>query len=311
MKELEDLKDLHELAYGNDKTSWKIDEIVQSSNIKKALLKLDFLEDAIDLPTNCFSTFKNRNGDEVTVMRKERYEEYEKQEKENREYKQIEENIGCPFNVIEHLINMKQFYFEKNGKKYIIEDYVITNNVIKFDSGTRLPGYEVCSLDCEVPFTMYGKMFWLKEDKSDTASDSEECGNCLYCKYEEECDNSWVKEAEKSKIKIKFGDLTPRELVEGFESVYIFRDKETNEMMVEYALRCKNDFVYLDKVKLDSEISVDKNIIKPELHSSTSIKDMTLSQIVDSKPLDEFGDVSLDEEYWFGDQYIRVRYYGD
>jgi len=82
-------------------------------------------------------------------------------------------------------------------------------------------------------------------------------------------------------------------------------------MMVEYAFRCKNDFVYLDKVKLDSEIIVDKNIIKPELHSSTSIKDMALSQIVDAKPLDEFGEISLDDEYWFGDQYIRVRYYGD
>lgn len=134
-------------------------------------------------------------------------------------------------------------------------------------------------------------------------NNSEECGNCIYCKYTDVCDTAM--------IKIKFGDLTSRELVKGFESVYIFRDKETNEMMVEYALRCKNDFVYIDKQKLDSEISVDKNIIKPELHSLTDIKDMTLNQIVNSKPLDEFGDVSLDEEYWFGDQYIRVRYYGD
>ncbi len=29
---------------------------------------------------------------------------------------------------------------------------------------------------------------------------------------------------ETTKIKMKFGDLTPRELVKGFESVYIFRD---------------------------------------------------------------------------------------
>lgn len=166
-KELEDLKELHELAYGNDKTSWKIDEITYSSNIKKALLKLDFLEDAIDLPTNCFSNFKNRNGDEVTVMRKERYEEYEKKEKENQNYKQIEENIGCPFKVIEHLINMIEFFFEKDGKMYIIDDYDIKNNTINFKSGTRLPDYKFCHIDNEVPFTLYGKMFWLKEDKSE------------------------------------------------------------------------------------------------------------------------------------------------
>ena len=49
--------------------------------IKQALLKLDFLEDAMDLPTNCFSIFKNRNDDEVVVMRKEKYEEYEEQKK--------------------------------------------------------------------------------------------------------------------------------------------------------------------------------------------------------------------------------------
>jgi len=36
---LEDLKELHELAYGNDKTSWKIDEIRMSSHIKQALIK--------------------------------------------------------------------------------------------------------------------------------------------------------------------------------------------------------------------------------------------------------------------------------
>lgn len=114
-----------------------------------------------------------------------------------------------------------------------------------------------------------------------------------------------------TKIKIKFGDLTPRELVKGFESVYIFRDEESKELMVEYALRCKNDLVYIDKGNLDSEIGIDENLINPELHSLTSIKDMTLRQIVDSKPKDEFGDAYLDEEYWFGSQYIRVRYYGD
>ncbi len=51
------------------------------NTVKQALLKLDFLEDAMDLPTNCFSSFKNRNGDEVTIMRRERYEEYQEQEK--------------------------------------------------------------------------------------------------------------------------------------------------------------------------------------------------------------------------------------
>ena len=36
---LEELKELHELAYGNEETSWKIDEIRMSSHIKQALIK--------------------------------------------------------------------------------------------------------------------------------------------------------------------------------------------------------------------------------------------------------------------------------
>lgn len=48
--------------------------------VEQALLKLDFLEDAMDLPIDCFSIFKNRNNDEVTIMRKEIYEEYQENE---------------------------------------------------------------------------------------------------------------------------------------------------------------------------------------------------------------------------------------
>lgn len=115
---------------------------------------------------------------------------------------------------------------------------------------------------------------------------------------------------ETTKIKIKFGDLTPRELVEGFESIYIYRNTDNDEMMVEYAARCKNDFVYLGQTELESELCVDDRVINTELHSLTSIKDMTLRDIIKSTPKDEFGDVYLDEEYWFDGQCIRVRYYG-
>lgn len=79
-KELEALDRLS--AFCDIGRYWNSDDyVVDVNTVKQALLKLDFLEDAIDLPTNCFSTFKNRNGDEVTIMRKERYEEYQEQEK--------------------------------------------------------------------------------------------------------------------------------------------------------------------------------------------------------------------------------------
>jgi len=46
---LKDLKELHELAYGNDKTSWKIDEIRMSSHIKQALIKAQEQEKVLSI----------------------------------------------------------------------------------------------------------------------------------------------------------------------------------------------------------------------------------------------------------------------
>ena len=42
--------------------------------------RLDFLKEAMDLDTNCTSQFKNKSGDEIVIMRKERYNDYEAQE---------------------------------------------------------------------------------------------------------------------------------------------------------------------------------------------------------------------------------------
>jgi len=62
------------LAFGMMQgAGYKVSDIEKA---QKQESKLKFLEDAMDLPTNCFSTFENRNGDEITIMRRERYEEY-------------------------------------------------------------------------------------------------------------------------------------------------------------------------------------------------------------------------------------------
>lgn len=81
---LEQLKELHELAYGNDKTSWKIDEIRMSSYIKNYILKA------------------------------------QKVEKENQKYKQLEEKLGCP---LEKFLTSNEIYSDlEDGtiKKYEI-----------------------------------------------------------------------------------------------------------------------------------------------------------------------------------------------
>jgi len=49
-------------------------------DVEQAVRKLDFYEGACDLSKSCFSTFKNRCGDKVTVMKKEMYDKYCKYE---------------------------------------------------------------------------------------------------------------------------------------------------------------------------------------------------------------------------------------
>jgi hypothetical protein len=146
--------------------------IIDNTKANEAIRCLSFLKDEAINDIACFKNsattktlyqlyFANFDNIEQALQKAQ------KQEKENAEYKNIEENIGCPFKVIEHLINMIQFFFEKDGKMYMIDDYDIKNNTINFKSGTRLPDYKFCRMNYEVPFTLYGKMFWLKEDKSE------------------------------------------------------------------------------------------------------------------------------------------------
>lgn len=66
MKELElleELKELHELAYGNEETSWKIDEIRMSSHIKQALIKSQKQEKALEILKRHFNfTFDDKHN---------------------------------------------------------------------------------------------------------------------------------------------------------------------------------------------------------------------------------------------------------
>lgn len=45
-------------------------------DVRQAVQRLDLLENACDVSTDCFSTFKNQSGNKVTVMRKETYDKY-------------------------------------------------------------------------------------------------------------------------------------------------------------------------------------------------------------------------------------------
>jgi len=66
---------------GNVEKQVLIDEnIALKKTLQEQSQRLDFLEDSIDLPINTTSQFKNKNGDEIVIMRKERYADYEAQE---------------------------------------------------------------------------------------------------------------------------------------------------------------------------------------------------------------------------------------
>lgn len=54
---MKDLKELHELAYGSDKTSWKIDDIRMSLHIKQALLKAQEQEKVLGIIKELISKY--------------------------------------------------------------------------------------------------------------------------------------------------------------------------------------------------------------------------------------------------------------
>lgn len=78
LEEIKTLKGFNQVECDNDENVNKSLDIIKQALLKaqEQEKKLNFLEDVMDLPTNCFSTIKNRNDDKVTIMRTERYEEY-------------------------------------------------------------------------------------------------------------------------------------------------------------------------------------------------------------------------------------------
>ena len=84
------------------------------------------------------------------------------------QYKQLEEQLGCPFYVIKHLINGLDFFYEDEYGIHLISSYNIENNTINFDDDWQDHDIEVGDFGgIELVFTEYKKSFWLREDKSE------------------------------------------------------------------------------------------------------------------------------------------------
>ena len=80
----------------------------------------------------------------------------------------LEEQLGCPFYVIKHLINGLDFFYEDEYGIHLISSYNIENNTINFDDDWQDHDIEVGDFGgVELVFTEYKKSFWLKKDKSE------------------------------------------------------------------------------------------------------------------------------------------------
>jgi len=78
---MSELEQIIEYITADKKVKYKATILFDCDIIKDELQRLDFLDEAMDLPTNCHSIFKNRNDDEVAIMRKEEYDKYCNQDK--------------------------------------------------------------------------------------------------------------------------------------------------------------------------------------------------------------------------------------
>jgi hypothetical protein len=78
-------------------------------------------------------------------------------------YKQLEEQLGCPFEVVFKLINQNELYYQ-------LYDELQHWTSVKVDLRKKVVWY--CKqrgghYACSQPLSYYGKTFWLREDKSE------------------------------------------------------------------------------------------------------------------------------------------------
>jgi hypothetical protein len=82
----------------------------------------------------------------------------------------LEEELGCPLEVVFKLAKQGRFYYEQDKELHLIVvfDIELRNNTIYFNE--QWLDYDIELGDfgtIELPLSQYGKTFWLKKDKSE------------------------------------------------------------------------------------------------------------------------------------------------
>ena len=82
----------------------------------------------------------------------------------------LEDEIGCPLNVLFKLAKQRHFYYEENKELHLINcfDIELFNNKIYFDSNWVDHDIELGDFGTiELPLNEYGISWWLKKDKEE------------------------------------------------------------------------------------------------------------------------------------------------
>lgn len=81
----------------------------------------------------------------------------------------LEEQLGCPLEVVAHLVMNKPFYYEDGyGRMHFIQGYELCTCSLLFgNTWEDVDIYVGENGDIEIPLSEYKKSFWLKEDKSE------------------------------------------------------------------------------------------------------------------------------------------------
>ena len=157
--------------------SGNVQNLTEEYNVlKKALQRLEAIDNAdtsralecLEVLENCASVCGDYSK-RANIVRQALLKAQE-QEKENIKYKTLEEEIGCPLEVLFKLAKQRHFYYEENDELHLINcfDIELFNNKIYFDSNWIDYDIELGDFGTiELPLNEYGKTFWLRKDKSE------------------------------------------------------------------------------------------------------------------------------------------------
>ena len=111
-----------------------------------------------------------RKDDNDLYISKDTFKPLEEELKYADKCHNLEEDLGCPLEILFKLVKQNKFYYEQDDELHLIVCFEIElrNGKIYFDESWLDHDIELGDFGTiELPLSDYKKLFWLKEDRSE------------------------------------------------------------------------------------------------------------------------------------------------